>query len=178
MRRQVVHLKAFIISLALCSAVFGLYAEHRPAFPSDATLTRQFLARRADFERLAAMAAQDIHLVRIANDFTWLDTNASWPRKDVGISVARWDEYKRLFERAGLSNGISKDVDPPRLFFHIAARGLVTTGDEKGIVYSRVALQPLLQSLDKRPPDNLYQDGHVTAYKRIDQNWYIYYRAW
>lgn len=178
MRQYFAHWKELIISFALCSTIFGVYAGHRRAFPSDSALERQFIAHRGDFERLANMASEDTHIVCVTNGFTRLDTNASWPRKDVGISPARWDEYKRLFAPAGISNGISKDVDPTRLFFHIAARGLVTTGDEKGIVYSRAPLQPVLQSLDRRPPDALYQEGHVTAYKEIDKDWYIYYRAW
>lgn len=163
--------------VALCS-LFIVYAASHRSFPSDAAITDQFSEHRADFEQLETMAAQDNHLVRIGNKFTWLDTDASWPRKNVGISSDRWDEYKRLFRRAGLPDGFSKDVDPPRLLFPVASRGLVPTGGEKGIVYSPVPLKPVLKSLNNKPPDALYDHGHVIAYKPIEKDWYIYYEEW
>jgi hypothetical protein len=124
------------------------------------------------------MAEEDTHVIRIAGDFTWLDTDVSWPRKDVGISDQRWEQYRTLFRKAGVPNGISKDPESFKVFFPIASRGLVPTGQEKGIVYSRAALTPVLKSLDQTPPAELYEKGHVLVFKPIKGHWYLYYQEW
>jgi hypothetical protein len=150
-------------------------------FPSDAALRARFDAHRIDFERLVAMASEDKHLTRIAPDFTWLDDDVSWPRKDVGISEARWNEYRQLFQRVGAKVGISRSEDSPAIFISIFTQGIVPSGSEKGLVYSRTPLTPVLKSLDERIPDEL-RDGpdrsHVLVYRPIEDHWYIYYEQW
>jgi hypothetical protein len=161
-------------------AILALAAASRP-FPSDEALRARLLAHRVDFERLVAMANEDNRLSRIAPDFTWLNDDVAWPRKDVGISEERWNDYRQLFRRVGAPEGILKGVNPTRIIFPIVSRGLVPTGFAKGLVYSQAPLTPVLKSLDKRPPDELW-DGpdrsHVLAYKPIDDHWYIYYEQW
>jgi len=160
----------------LLLGLFGLDAA-ATSYRSDAALQKQFSAHEADFEKLVQMAEEDIHLVRIARDFTWLDTDVSWPRKDVGLSEDRWNEYRRLFRSAGIPDGISKDVNPPKILFPIVARGFVPASQEKGIAFSSVALGPVLKSLDKKPPDELYDKrGYVVVFKPIKDHWYIYYQ--
>ena len=78
----------------------------RPSRRTDAALKRLFVAHRTDFDKLVAMATEDARLTRIAPDFTWLDDDVAWPRKNGGISKQRWDEYRRLFHRVGVSEGI------------------------------------------------------------------------
>jgi len=150
-------------------------------FPSDKALRARFLSHRVDFEKLVVMANEDHRLTRIAPDFTWLDDNVAWPRKDVGISQERWNDYRTIFRRVGASDGIVKGTNPTRIVFPIMSAGLVPTGFTKGLVYSKAPLNPVLKSLDKRPPDKLF-DGpdrsHVLVYKPIEDNWYIYYEEW
>lgn len=150
----------------------------RASLPSDAALTAQFFAHRAQFDQLLRMAQQDKHLVRIAPNFTWLDTDASWPRKNPGISPERWKEYRHLFVSAGVPDGISKGVKPSVVLFLVAAQGLVPSGREKGIAYSPATLGPVVESLDRRPPRSLYADGHVMAFKAFTPHWYLYYQEW
>jgi hypothetical protein len=161
-------------------AALTLFAIPRP-YPSDNALRARFFAHRADFERLVAMANEDSRLTRIAPDFTWLDDNVAWPRKDVGISESRWNEYRRLFRKVGATQGILKGVNPIRIIFPIASAGLVPTGYSKGLVYSQAPLNPVLESLDKEPPDKLW-DGpdhnHVLVYAPIEDHWYIYWEQW
>ena len=149
--------------------------------PSDEVLRARFLSHRVDFERLAAMANEDSQLTRIAPNFTWLDDDVAWPRTNVGISDVRWNDYRRLFGKAGASRGILKGTNPDRIIFPIASEGLAPTGFAKGLVYSQTPLTPALKSLDKRPPDKLL-DGpdrsHLLAYKPISDHWYIYYEQW
>lgn len=161
-------------------AITALAVVSRP-FPSDESLRGRFFSHRADFERLVAMANEDSHLTRIAPDFTWLDDDVAWPRKNVGISEQRWDEYRQLFQKVGTSKGIIRATNPARIIFPIVSIGLVPTSAEKGLVFSDAPLSPVLKSLDKKPPDGLF-DGpdhsHVLVYKPIEDHWYIYYEEW
>ena len=176
-----IHTRVLIVAVGLGAVgVLGSAVNHHLK-SSDAALTRQFLAHRADFERIVAMANVDTHLTRIAPDFTWLDNNVAWPREDIGISEQRWDEYKRLFRSVGTSVGIIRYSKSSRVYIPLVDEGLVPSGAEKGVVYSPTPLSPVLRSLDEKPPDKLW-DGpdrsHVLAYKPIENHWYLYYEQW
>jgi hypothetical protein len=176
-----VWLKIMVATLGLAAlGAIALFASPGP-LPSDEALRARFLAHRADFERLVAMANEDNHLIRIAPDFTWLDDDSSWPRKNVGISEQRWNDYRRIFQVVGASDGILRYTNPTLIFFPIMSVGLVPSGFEKGLVYSEAPVSPVLKSLDKKPPQEFW-DGpdrsHVLAYKPIENHWYIYYRQW
>jgi hypothetical protein len=171
----------WIIALALSAVTVIVLAAYWLSFPSDESLRSRFLTHRADFERLVMMANEDNRLTRIAPDFTWLDDNVAWPRKDVGITEDRWNEYRRLFHTTGASIGIEKGINPSRILFPIDARGIVPTGATKGLVFSQAPLSPVLKSLDKAPPGELYEGpdhNHVLVYKLIEDHWYIYYEEW
>ena len=127
------------------------------------------------------MANEDGHLARIAPDFTWLDDDFAWPRKNVGISEQRWNEYRQIFRRAGTPDGIIMGTNPTRIIFPILSGGLVPAGFTKGLVYSQTSLSPVLKSLDEKPSNGFF-DGpdrsHVLVYKQIENHWYIYYEQW
>lgn len=176
-----IRLKIVAFGLGLGAvAITALAVVSRP-FPSDESFRARFFSHRADFERLVAMSNEDSHLTRIAPDYTWLDNDVAWPRKNVGISEQRWDEYKQLFQEVGASKGIIRATNPARIIFPIVSIGLVPTSVEKGLVFSDAPLSPVLKFLDKRPPDKLF-DGpdhnHVLVYKPIEDHWYIYYEEW
>lgn len=161
--------------ILLCA--LGL-AVSRSTWHSDAALKSHFVKHRADFEKIVAMANEDARVTRIAPEFTWLDDDAAWPRKNVGISEQRWDEYRRLFRQVGVSVGIWKNINPPRIFFPVVSEGLVPAGYTKGIVYSASPLSPTLKSLDEKPPDRYWERGHVLVYKPIEDHWYMYFEQW
>ena len=147
------------------------------SYRSDSALKRQFAKHKREFEELVKMAQQDVHLVRIAEDFTRLDTDWSWPRKNVGISEERWNEYRRLFHRAELSDGI--ETEENTIFFLVSASGSVVSGWGKGLAYSPVGLTPVLNSLDEKPPGRLFdKKGHVLVFRPLQPHWYIYYEEW
>jgi hypothetical protein len=174
-------LKFVTVGLGLSvAAVLALAAPSRP-LPSDGALRARFLAHRVDFERLVAMANEDTRLTRIAPSFTWLDDDVAWPRKDVGISEERWNDYRQIFRGVGTPEGILKGANPARIIFPIASVGLVPAGFEKGLVYSQAPLSPVLKSLDENPPHELWAGpdrSHVLVYKPIEDHWYIYYEQW
>jgi hypothetical protein len=176
-------IRPMIIVATLVLSAVSVFAQGGTSRPptSDDALRARFLAHRVDFEKLVAMANEDSHLTRIAPDFTWLDDDVAWPRKNVGISEQRWSNYRQLFRKVGASQGIVNSTNPTRVEFLIFTVGLVPSGAAKGLVYSQVSLSPVLKSLDKKPPDELW-DGpdrsHVLVYKPIEKDWYIYYEEW
>src|SRR5271166_2703890 len=104
------HIRMKIISatLALSALSVIFLSATRNQLPSDEALRARFLAHRVDFERLVVMTNEDSHLTRIAPDFTWLDDDVAWPRKNIGISEQRWNDYRQIFRRVGASEGMIK----------------------------------------------------------------------
>lgn len=143
--------------------------------PSDGGLQKEFFQHEAEFDKIAQMSNQDWHVVRITSGFTWLDTDAGWPRKDIGFSQQRWDEYKRLFRKLGLGGGLSRRRDYPNsVFLNVVGSG-VLGGTDKGYAYSPQPLSPILQSLDDPLPAHLFDShGHAIAFRLLTRNWYIY----
>lgn len=144
-------------------------------------LEANFNRNASAFKTLREMVQHDARLIRIANDFTWLDNSTKWPRKDIGVSPARWKDYRLLFQKLSLSEGIVRTQDFPGAIFMIArARGLCTGGSSAGYVYSTEALTPTTKSpvktLDadaRRNPDKHYS----YVFKPIKADWYAFYEV-
>jgi len=172
-----------IVAAVLAVGAMAAFALAKVSGPSvsDNALENRFTTHRTDFEKLVSMSSEDKHLTRIAVDFTWLEDNVAWPRKDVGISQDRWNDYRQLFQKVGVSNGIIRHNNPTRVIFPIVSEGLVPAGAAKGLVYSEAPLTPVLKSLDKAPQRELW-DGpdhsHLLVYKPVEDHWYIYYERW
>ena len=176
-----VRLKTLVGVLGLSAVGVVALSAARSPFPSDDALRATFVSHRADFERLVVMAKEDSHLPRIAPDFTWLDDDVAWPRKNVGISEQRWSDYKQLFRKIGAPEGILNYTNPTVIMFPIVSTGSVPSGAEKGLAYSQGSLSPILKSLDARPPKKFWNGpdrDHMLAYKPIENHWYIYYEQW
>lgn len=112
----------------------------------------EFSLNAADLEKLRNMAEQDLHVIRIGPDFTLLDTNSKWPREDIGFPKARWNEYRLLFQKVSLDEGVVRTKDfPGALFFIVHASGLCTGGTSGGYVFSTTALNPIAGKSEKLP---------------------------
>jgi hypothetical protein len=138
--------------------------------------------RNADaLDKLRAMAEQDSHVIRIANDFTWLDSSNKWPRENIGFAETRWNEYRLLFEKLSLPEGIVRTEDfAGAIFFVARVRGLCTGGSSAGYVYSTKALAPTVKS----PREALNAEarknpgGHnAYVFKSLKVNWYAFYEV-
>jgi hypothetical protein len=173
--------KITLAMLALGAVCVVASAAPWDPLPSDEALRAHFLANDTGFERLVVMAQEDNHLTRIAPDFTWLDDDVAWPRKNVGISEQRWNDYRKLFRAVGASDGILRYSNPTLILFPITSIGSVPSGVEKGLAYSQVSLSPVLKSLDERPPKEFWNGpdcSHLLVYKPFEDHWYIYCREW
>ncbi|HYX29074.1 MAG TPA: hypothetical protein VE863_10945 [Pyrinomonadaceae bacterium] len=145
-------------------------AEH----PSDAELEKVFNTHESDFNQLVTMSGVDARVVRISPTFTWLDDNANWPRPEsqLGFSIERWNEYRKLFVQLGLKEGIARCPDGNTIEFIASTDGLLTGGSEKGYIYSTKKLSPIYNSLDHLEP----MGKHV--YKRLQPpHWYLFYHS-
>lgn len=157
-----------LMSLITCACEGGTH-------PSDASLIRNFNEHETDFNRLVNMAETDSHVVRIADGFTWLDTNVSWPRSEseLGFSKSRWAEYRSIFKKLGIKDGINRREDiPGTIFFIVSSNGAALHGTSKGYAYTTKEPSPLAESLDGL---NRQLKPMVPVYKRLQSNWYLYF---
>jgi len=145
-----------------------------PSDISDKALNKRFHDHRTVMEELRIMADEDRKVIRIADDFTWLEGNVNWPRPqtELGFSAQRWDTYKALFKKASIQDGISRSQDfPDAIFFIASSSGLVTGGSSKGYAYLPSTPVKVYESLDEFPRDSI---SNVPSFKHLDGNWYLY----
>jgi hypothetical protein len=145
----------------------------------EAELETHFGPNSDALDELRVMAEQDSHLIRIAADFTDLDNKSAWPREDIGITEARWDEYRSLFQKLSLQEGIVRTEDfPGAIFFVAVAKGMCTGGSSAGYVYSTQELSPTsdtpTETLDKEPR-NIPGQYYAYVFKQLKPNWYVFY---
>ena len=154
---------------------------HDVAQFNDSELESNFKRDSGAFETLYSMAEQDSGFIRIAPDFTWLVGNSKWPREEIGISESRWNQYRALFAKLSLTEGIVRTRDfPGAIFFVAQARGLCTGGSSDGYVYSSIPLSPVVKS----PADALNAEARQRAskhyayvFKTLQPNWYTFYQV-
>jgi hypothetical protein len=119
-----------LLMLGLVVFQSALGPDLESAAPTDETLDANFRAHRTAFESLLEMSRADRSVIRIANDFTWLDTDSSWPRPEdkLGFPKQRLDQYRHLFREASLQGGILQEKEGGVTYFIYWSRGLMTNG--------------------------------------------------
>jgi len=136
--------------------------------PSDATLEREFAERRVRFDTLAALAAADTALWRVADD--WYRTRGGENRyaPSALLPEERWARYRGQFRALDLRDGVS--ISPGVVEFHRSSRGLGVSGSGKGFAYApdERAAAPRCASLDDPPRGSI-------CYKRLGREWFLYY---
>jgi hypothetical protein len=136
-------------------AIAGCSGRPYPEF-----LRRQaFRIHRRELERLVEMADSDYvraRVIRVAPEFTRLESDWSWPRAEAkwGVSRARWDEYRQLFRVADLPVGFERDS--LAVFFPTYCEGFVVHGSEDGVVWS-----PFM-------PKSARSESHVLEVKHLE----------
>ena len=147
--------------------------------PSDDALTRQFNQQRGNLETLVSMAQKDSLIGRVADDFIWRQDSVAWPRPELewGITKERWNEYRTLFQRVGLSAGLNKDSQG-NIYFISHTEGSVVSGASTGFVYcektgiSGSAFLPCTEQRDSGKQES--PKGKGAEYHRLAEHWYIY----
>lgn len=138
-------------------------------FDDDRRMEVNFQEHEADFDLLVRMAATDSDVIRIAPDFTWLASESTLSKP--GFSEERWNEYRSLFAKLHLENGLMRYSENGRVYLFAKSNGLVTGGKSKGYVYSTTDVSPLYPSLDDLDLRSLETKK---AFKRLQSNWYLY----
>jgi hypothetical protein len=147
------------IYLALFIALAGLSLIH-PLLTrlSDDAMIANFQRNEATFARLVEMAQEDGGYRIDAGSLETCRTSA------------RCNEYDALFQAADLRGAVTARGERVSLGYFSA--GLILGGELKEYKYTTVPPSPLVESLDRGSPD---VDLFRGAYRRIAENWYLYY---
>jgi hypothetical protein len=129
-------------------------------------------------ERLAAMAREDARLIRIAPSFLTVNDPAQpgpRPGTESDLPHERWDHYRSLFRKCGLSDGLlsEKVVSQTGVFFPVATRQVGADSLEKGWAHLLSEPENLVTSL---VAIDLAAHRPKTFFMRIESNWYQYGR--
>jgi hypothetical protein len=157
-----IYSRSAILSLGLIVLTNGCSSKH----PSDQSLLTNFQNHRTEFDQLLQTFLADKGLGRVAYDFTRPENPQT-----IGISPDRLQQYRKLFGRLGLSEGIEGYDEKDLVWFHASAQGLSVTGSGKGYAYLTKPPPLVVDSLD----NYWSKDGKsFTAFRHIEGNWYLY----
>jgi hypothetical protein len=159
-----------IIRTGLLAAVLmsGLTLTAR-GHPSDTSMEKRFATHESDFNQLLAMSQADSQVARIPAQ---TQNHGARPLEKV-LMEQRWQDYRSLFQKTGLSGGIDRSPDYPAATFFIASHSRIGI---KGYVHADVPLSPQVTSLDGTLPPEVGPTKHgLFAFKHIKANWYLYY---
>jgi hypothetical protein len=176
---------ATILPLALRLSALGVLSlivacdpfNSNKAHPADAKLLQRFQKNEAAFNKLVQMSNQDSNVIRIAYDFTRLETNWAWPRPEslLGFPRERWDQYRKFFNKLNLPSGLDRanERPSPLILLHASSKGMTFRGSSKGFAYCEHPLSPLRDSLDQHDSQNPQKHGIV--FRKIKDHWYLFY---
>ena len=153
--------RAFGFAVSLSTVLLCLGC-NRAGIP-DAKLKAVFDDNRDDFNKLVSMTEQDRKLVRIRFDSTYMDTDTG-VKKNVALSEDRWQQYRTLFRKLELTDGLERAENA--IFFYSHCEGSALDEDCKGFAYSKNSLAPTAETLDD-PRDGEY-------FKPLYPNWYLF----
>jgi hypothetical protein len=129
---------------------------------------------------ILAMSNQDRHLLRIDPNWLLTDKYAQFENYDpaVGITEARWNEYRRLFDRNQITQGIQRQPDSDDAFILVKSEGVLNRGISNGYLYCGA------RPVHRYPPCALsssrgsHQSGEHGdegyAFIRLDGGWYAF----
>ena len=185
--------RSFVVSA--CAVVLGilivvLARSSRPA--SDASLIGKFRSHEAQFQSLAALAIQDYHIVMIqdsvvllfqegtATPYVHLERGKSWPASEakLNFSQSRWKDYLDAFRKLDLKGGMERKRDLPDATFFVASiEVLELDNDESAVITKGYAYIPGNMEYNlKDNLDDIKMDRPATFYRKIQDQWYLYYR--
>jgi hypothetical protein len=166
------------IVAVLASAILLLMASCTP--PSITTLAGRFPNQRADLETIIRMSDQDPDLAVI--DPGWLNSRSGQqvlgdndPKSP--LSVQRWNEYRRIFKRNDLTQGLRRFKQNGDAFIIVKSEGLLDRGYSNGYVFcgsdSEHTLPPCL-SKDPRGEHTTSQGGEAYSFIKVADRWYVF----
>jgi len=149
--------------------------------PSLGTLERRFPHQRADLETIISMSDHDVQLLRI--DPNWLLTTERQCLtycRESGITPERWDEYRRLFSRNDITQGIERDPATRDAFILVKSFGILENGTTSGYLYCGPGPAHVYPPCSSSQPtgDHPYSPGdEAYSYRKLTDHWYAYTRG-
>jgi hypothetical protein len=148
--------------------------------PTVETLQNRFPKQRKDLETIVAMSNQDKHLLRIDPDWLLNDTTGQFTKYDptAGITLERWNEYRRLFARNSITQGIQRQTDSDDAFIMVKSEGLLDRGISNGYLFCgqrpvhryEPCIHPAARG--KHAEDSQVEGGY--EFIRLDGGWYAF----
>ena len=124
------------------------------------------------------MSDHDAQLIRIDPD--WLLTPERQYQEyspETGITRERWDEYRRLFARNGITQGIERDPESKDAFILVKSVGLLNRGHSNGYLYCGPGPKHAYPPCSSSQPygEHPYTRGsEAYSYRKLADRWYAY----
>ena len=192
-RRWNIRMATIILSTPICLVIAAGAFLRFVVFKQPPTLSqlrRSFPSKQGDLELILLMSNQDVNFSRIAPDFLDIDCHTCKPSDSgrymagdprAALSTARWDEYRKIYSRNGIKNGIQRDPAGDA-FIMVDSVGILNRGHTSGYLYctsnapaNAHRFEPcnLRQEKGKREFNpELRECGY--SFRRIDDRWYAY----
>jgi hypothetical protein len=191
-RRRTVRFATVALSIPICLLVgcaMTLWLIVRASQPPTlAELKRDFPSKRSFLETIVSMSDEDPRFWRIAP--SWVDRTTDDPvgfeqfmenDPKAGLSKARWDTYREIFDRNGIKLGIQRNKQQDA-FIMVDSIGLLNRGHVSGYVKCSSIIS---QDPDRFYPCILRQDNGKREYipdpsregysfQKLDDAWYAY----
>ena len=153
--------------IALSMMVSGLTAIYIGAVyvspASDAVLIEVFRQHRDAFEELVTLCEQETEVLSISPGRTTVSTA---PKRSTPLPSVRLERYQQLLLEIGAEHGV--EIWQSEIEIIVWVRGLMSRA-QKGYVFSRIPVAPLVPSLDTEPT----YPAAVHAYRHIEGHWYL-----
>lgn len=134
----------------------------------EASLLKLFTENKEILCKIIYMQKEDYQVIRISPSFTRLYNDWSWPRDDIGITTERWNEYKKLFSKSHIDDGIQKDGD--YIWFFVSSSGLSISGSTKGFMYNEKQQIETVNNFNKC----IFTKKNRVCFINIEENWYLF----
>jgi hypothetical protein len=141
--------------------------------PEDSYFESILKEKNQDLYAVISMLEEDRFLTRVAFKFTrttgkWNESEQKWI-PDEQLEESRWNIYRDHFRRIGAKMGVVVDHEPLMVSFLISTEGLSIGGSSKELTYFEGSPRNLVTTFEGL--DTSAKEG--TAFRRIDENWYI-----
>src|ERR1700686_4756457 len=146
--------------------------------PSIETLESRFPRQRRDLETIVSMSDRDAQLTRI--DPNWLQTREHQYLQyspETGITRERWDEYRLLFVRNDITQGIQRDPESRDAFIIVKSVGLLNRGNSNGYLYCGPGPHHRYPPCSSLQPsgEHPYSPGdEAYSFRKLADRWYAY----
>lgn len=161
------------IILLLSLFMLAFFSIFYNSTPSDHTMSDQFYAKAADFNKLLTMVRED-DLDRISLDKVYKNrADGEKGRIQVELPPERMEEYRRLFQKTAVQLIINDENDRYVFGFWKGVYSLdLRTSHSKSFVYLETPPKNLFDSLDEAKK----LSNNSMSYKKISDNWYLEYQ--